>query len=118
MNGLFDRRSQRLLLHIVVLIRTEMPEGNPVQAQGFTESVSANGGLLVAPFRMLPGQHLTLVNPVSGKQASARVVRVGGAEQGYFPTAFEFYDCNPEFWPVSSVPADWTASHKVLEEKR
>jgi hypothetical protein len=106
------------LLHIVVLIKTEMPEGTPVQAQGFTESVSANGGLLVAPFRMVPGQHLMLTNPVSGRQASGRVVRVGAAQQGYFPTAFEFYDYNPQFWPVNFVPADWAAGQKLVEEKR
>jgi hypothetical protein len=118
MNRPFHRRSQRLLLHVVVLIKTEMPEGVPQQAQGFTESVSAHGGVLDAPFRMSPGQHLTLINPVSGREASGRVVRVGAACGGYFPTAFEFYDYNPQFWPVSVVPADWSASRRFSEEKR
>jgi hypothetical protein len=108
MNGLFDRRSQRILLHVVVLIKTEIPKSGSIQAQGFTECVSAHGGVLDVPFRMLPGQHLILINPVSGREASGRVVRVEAAREGYFPTAFEFYDYNPQFWPVSVMPTDWT----------
>jgi hypothetical protein len=118
MNGPFDRRSQRILLHVVVLIKTEMPKGGSIQGQGFTESVSAHGGLLDAPFRMRPGQNVTLTNPVSGKEVTGHVVRVGSASQGYFPTAIEFHDYNPHFWPVNIAPADWVASRGVVDEKR
>ena len=119
LNGLFHRRSKRILLHVVVLIKARTPEGTSVEAQGFTRAVNAHGGLLDAPFRMLPGQHLTLVNPLSKREAGCRVVQVGAPSEGFFPTSFEFYSYDPQFWPVSTVPSDWgTNHHQHLGEGR
>lgn len=107
------RRSQRVLLQVAVIITLEMPGGNSVRAQAFTQVVNAHGGLLDAPFRMSAGQRLTLVNSQSGKEAGCRVVRVDDASEGSFPTAFEFDERNAHFWPISFPPLDWVVPQEV-----
>jgi len=108
------RRSQRVLLQVAVLIAVETSEGSRVRAQAFTQVVNAHGGLLDAPFRMAAGQRLTLINPQSGKEADCRVVRVDDPSDGYFPTAFEFDERSPHFWPISFPPVDWGVTQEVI----
>jgi hypothetical protein len=96
-------------LEIVVQIMTRSRDGKFMHGQGFTRRVSATGGLLDAPFRMELGQHFTVTNPCSKKEASCAVVQVRGPSQGFFSTAFEFSAVDPEFWPVN-----WSSSHKTL----
>jgi hypothetical protein len=107
------RRSQRVLLQVAVLITLEMPGGNRVRAKALTQVVNAHGGLLDAPFQMSSGQRLTLVNPQSGNEAGCRVVRVDEPSEGCFPTAFEFDERNPHFWPISFPPVDWVVTQEV-----
>jgi hypothetical protein len=110
------RRSQRVLLQVAVLIVVQMPEGHLSRAQAFTQVVNAHGGLLDAPIRMLEGQRLSLVNPQTGQQARCRVVRVGRSRDGSFPTAFEFDEPSPRFWPISFPPVDWGVTAEVTDE--
>jgi hypothetical protein len=108
------RRSQRVLLQVAVFITAEMPGGNRVRAQAFTQVVNAHGGFLDASFRMTVGQRITLINPQSGKQVGCRVVRVDKPSDGNFPTAFEFDERNPHFWPISFPPVDWGVTEEVV----
>lgn len=108
------RRSQRVLLQVAVFITAETPEGNRARVQAFTQVVNAHGGLLDAPFRMIVGQRLTLGNPKSGKEVGCRVVRVDGPSDGIFPTAFEFDQRSPQFWPISFPPVDWGVTQEVI----
>jgi hypothetical protein len=101
------RRSQRVLVQIPVLFLGQTADGAPVQGQAFTQVVNAHGGLLDAPVQMSAGQDLTLVNPQSGKQARCRIIRVGRPSDGCFPTAFEFEERSPHFWPITFPPPDW-----------
>jgi hypothetical protein len=109
------RRSQRVMLQVAVLIKAQMPEGNRVEAQAFTQVVNAHGGLLDAPFRMIPGQRITLVNSQSAQEAACRVVRVEGPSEGYFATAFEFNERSPQFWPISFPPLDWCVAQELTD---
>jgi hypothetical protein len=104
------RRSQRVLLQVSVLVGAQMPEGDRVQAQAFTQVVNVHGGLLESLFTMTVGQKITLVNPHSGKEVGCRVLRVDGPSEGCFSTAFEFDERSPQFWPISSPPEDWAVT--------
>jgi len=115
-NDANHRRSKRILLEIVVLIKARTPEDNSLQGQGFTRAVNAHGGLMDAPFRMMPEQQFTLVNPHSKKEAWCRVVRIGYQYEGFFPTSFQFSGYNPQFWGVSFAPADWFTTRDLLSE--
>ena len=117
-DGQNRRRSQRVLLQVAVFITFETQEGKGVRAQGFTQVVNAHGGLMDVPFRTAAGQKLTLINPQTGKEARCRVVRVDRPRDGSFPTAFEFAERSPQFWPISFPPPDWGATEEVASENQ
>jgi len=112
------RRSQRVLLRLAVLIRTEASERAGIQSLAFTQVVNAYGGLLDASLRMTAGQRIILVNPQSGEEASCRIVRVDKLVEGCFPTTFEFDTRSPSFWPISFPPVDWGVKQEVPTENR
>src|SRR5262249_38114644 len=112
------RRSQRVLLQIAVLIKTEARDGTRVRTLAFTQVVNAHGGLLDAPFQMTAGQKITLVSPQTRNEAAGHIVRVDKPSEGQFPTAFEFDERSPHFWPISFPPADWGVSQEVSAEDR
>ena len=95
------RRSQRILLQVAVVIRAETPEGKRVQAQGFTSSVNAHGGLLKSPLKVVVDQRITVVNPHTGKEVGCRAVRVERASSELFLVAFEFDRPSPQFWTIT-----------------
>jgi len=98
------RRSQRVLLQVAVVIRAETPEGKRMQAQGFTSSVNAHGGLLESPLKVVVNQRITIVNPHTGKEAGGRAVGVERASSELFSVAFEFDRPSPQFWPITLSP--------------
>jgi len=98
------RRSRRVLFQVTVLIRAETPEGKRVQAQGFTLSVNAHGGLLESPLKVAADQRMTVVNPHTGKEVGCRAVRAERASSELFSVAFEFDRPSPQFWPITFSP--------------
>jgi len=112
------RRSQRVLLQVAVLVRTEVPGGKRLQIPAFTSVVNAHGGLLELPLRMTVDQQITLVNPQTGKEADCRVVRVEGPSKESFTVAFEFDQRCPQFWPITFPPADWRMAEEVVSDHR
>ena len=112
------RRSERVLLQVVVLIRANMPDGRCVQVQAFTSVVNAHGGLLAAPMKFETNQKILLINPHSRKEVGCKVVRVEGQTEGLYETAFEFDQRDPGFWPISFPPKDWAATEEVASDKR
>lgn len=101
------RRSQRVMLRLNVLIRLETLEGSSPQTHAFTVAVNAHGGLLESPFKMTVGQKITLINPQTAKEVPGKVVAVHASSEGYFKTAFEFEQHNPQFWAIAFPPVDW-----------
>src|SRR6202158_2525987 len=112
------RRSQRVLLQIAVLVRAQLLGGEKVQAQGFTLAVSAHGGLLEAPVRLLANHKIKLANPQTGREVGCRVVRVEGPTEQTYKIAFEFEAHNPQFWPITFPPVDWEMSKEAEHETR
>ncbi|MGB7282375.1 MAG: hypothetical protein WBE13_08955 [Candidatus Acidiferrum sp.] len=102
-----QRRSQRVMLRLDVLVRWNVQEGSPVQTHAFTVTVNAHGGLMKSPFRMTAGQRIALINPQTGKEVDSTVVSVCSSSQGYFTTAFEFDQRSAQFWAIAFPPLDW-----------
>jgi len=101
------RRSQRVALQIVVLIKATLIDGRSVQVQAFTLIVSAHGGLLESPMELAVDQRILFINPHSGKDVGCRVVRVDGTASTSYEVAFEFDSRSPQFWPITFPPEDW-----------
>jgi PilZ domain len=112
------RRSQRVLLQIAVLVRAQLLGGQEFHAQGFTLAVSAHGGLLEAPMRLLANQKIKLANPQTGREVNCRVVRVDGPVEQTYKIAFEFEAHNPQFWAITFPPVDWAMSKEPEHETR
>ena|SRR6516225_2498251 len=107
MSELRNRRSERVMLRLNLLVRLEVGEGSGPQTHAFAVTVNAHGGLLESPFRMTVGQKIILINPQTGKEVACRVVDVHSSLEGYFTTAFEFEQRNPQFWAIALPPKDW-----------
>ncbi len=103
------RRSQRVSLQVVVVMRVTSSDGKTVQVQAFTSAVNAHGGRLESPVKVEADQRIQLINPNTGKDVSCRVVQVKGPSLGMYDVGFEFYSRSPQFWPITFTPQDWTA---------
>jgi hypothetical protein len=103
------RRSQRVSLQVVVLMRATLPDGKTVQVQAFTVAVNAHGGRLESPVKLEANQRILLINPHSRKDVGCRVVQVEGPSLDLYDVAFEFDRRSPQFWPIAFPPQDWAA---------
>jgi len=111
------RRSERVLLHVPVVVKTETMEGKRVQEETHTLVVNAHGGLLTLKMEVVPGQPMLLLNPKNGKEQKCRVVRVDNPPGGALAVAFEFETPAPNFWPVVFPPADPETFPRELRRK-
>ena len=106
-NPQIRRRSERIMLQIMVFARLEMSGGKPIEVQAFTQIVNAHGGCFDLPLRLLANQKITLVNPQTRNAVGCRVLRVEKESEASYLTSFEFDEPNPRFWPISFPPEDW-----------
>jgi hypothetical protein len=102
------RRSQRILVQVAVLLRIETPNQEHTPTLAFTAWVNAHGGLLESPTKIRAGQKITLIIPLSRKEAVCRVLQVQQLSDDAFATAFEFDRQSPQFWPIACPPLDWS----------
>lgn len=102
-----QRRSERVKLSVPVIVMAETREREQVQEETVTAVVNAHGGLFKLNMDLLIGQPILLVNPLTNRQESCRVVRVDDLPSGGFAVAFEFDTPAPQFWPLASPPRDW-----------
>jgi hypothetical protein len=101
------RRSKRVILELPVIVVTK-DQNRVVQREAtHTLVVNAHGGLMHLEMPVVAGQMIVLVNPRSGQEEGARVVRTGTLPTEKTAVAFEFNRPAPTFWPVSFPPADW-----------
>jgi hypothetical protein len=101
------RRSERITARIQVFVRLEMAGETPVEVQAFTQTLNAHGGLLEMPLKLPPNENFILINAQTRKGVGCRVVRAEEKSQAPYPTAFEFAEPSPRFWPITNPPADW-----------
>jgi hypothetical protein len=106
-DGANRRRSERVMLRMSVVVVTETAQHEKQREETHTLVVNAHGGLLKLEMEVLVGQPILLINPKSGMDAPARVVRVENPPGGYTAVAFEFDEAMPKFWPVAFPPSDW-----------
>jgi len=106
-----QRRSERVLLDVPVVIRGESPDQRAFREETFTVTVNAHGALLMMASKVSVGQKLVLTNP-NRDEREGRVSYMGTTYAGLAQVAVEFTHPAPEFWPVSSPPPDWQSSQR------
>jgi len=102
-----QRRSERVLLQIRVIVAANRPNGEHVYEEAQTKVVNAHGGLLDIGTEIVAGQKILLSNPRALVAEGCRVVRVEKSRDGHYSVAFEFERPSPKFWPIAFPPADW-----------
>jgi hypothetical protein len=105
-----QRRSQRVLLDVPLVIRGEQDDNGPFQEETFTVTVSAHGALLMLATKVHIGQRLMLRNPENSEERDGRVAYIGREHAGLAQVAIEFTRPAPEFWPITTPPKDWQTS--------
>ncbi len=102
-----QRRSQRLLLKIPVLVKGLKAGKDPFQEESHTMVVNAHGALFMLATEVRNGQELVLRNRTTQDEQTCKVVYLGPVDSGKVQVGIEFTQPAPSFWHVSFPPEDW-----------
>src|SRR5271156_4865084 len=110
MAELGQRRSERVLLDVPVVVRGESLDRSGCEEETFTVTGNAHGALLMLASNVRLGQQVRLINQASHEEREARVAYRGADHAGLSQVAVEFAQPCPGFWPVSPAPSSWTTA--------
>ncbi len=96
------RRSERMVLHVPVLVFGEATNEEPFFEETTTLEVNAQGGLLSLTTSVKTGQRLSLTNNHNRKEQKCYVVRVGPQHPIKTDVAVEFAQPVHDFWQRQS----------------
>jgi len=105
-----QRRSERVLLDLPVVICGKSPNQTPFQEETFTITVSAHGALVMLATKVALRQKLVLRNPSNSEECDAQVAYIGTSYAGLSQVAVEFAKPSPGFWPIEAPPPDWNTA--------
>ena len=103
-----QRRSQRVMLSMKILVGGERLNGQRFSEETFTAVVNAHGALILLAERVRSGQLLTIRNFKSGEALQGKVVDVGAVQDSKSEVGIEFLEPSPRFWRIAFPPEDWT----------
>lgn len=103
-----QRRSQRVLIGVPVVVIAQVPDKPPVSETTRTLVVNAHGALILLGFKVSIGQLLTLRHAKTEEEQACRVVNVGPSQAGKAEVGIEFMKPAPRFWRIAFPPADWS----------
>ncbi len=102
------RRSQRVILSLRVIVRTEdAPKIAAFEEETHTLIVNAHGALIALKAKVAKGQKLRLTNRATKAEQSCRVASLGPMSEGKAQVGVEFLKPSPDFWQISFPPEDW-----------
>lgn len=107
-NTLAQRRSQRVMVRVSVVVLSQGTDKKPISEETQTVTVSAHGAMIHLTARVSVGQLLTLRNQRSGEEILCRVAHVGPHLGEKKEVGIEFEKPCPKFWRISFPPPDWT----------
>ena len=102
------RRSQRVILSLRVIVRTEDgPKATSFEEETHTLIVNAHGALIALKSKVAKGQKLRLTNRATKAEQVCRVANLGPTSEGKAQIGVEFLKPSPDFWQISFPPEDW-----------
>ena len=107
MAELGQRRSERVLIDVPIVVCGESIGYPAFKEETFTVTVNAHGALLMLASPVRLGQKVRLINQASHESRDARVSYRGADHAGLSQVAVEFAQPSPGFWPVSPAPSSW-----------
>jgi hypothetical protein len=106
-NAVAERRSQRIPLDVPLVIKGRAGDKQDFREETFTLSASAHGVLLALKTSVSLGQKVQLLNRRTWGEVVGQVVYVGLPNAGFTRVGIEFEQAAPDFWSLSTPPADW-----------
>ena len=103
-----ERRSQRVMLKVTVLVLTQGTDNKSVSEVARTVTVNAHGAKLLLSLKVSIGQLLTLRHSRTGEEVSCRVVYISPHQAEKREVGVDFINPSPGFWRISFPPPDWT----------
>jgi hypothetical protein len=107
-----QRRSQRLLLRVLVLAERRVNGGESKQEDTETLAVNAHGALILLTPPVEENEQISLLNKKTGETQACRVVYLGSTESGRIQAGVEFTKPSPHFWRIVFPPEDWASFGK------
>jgi hypothetical protein len=101
------RRSERVLVDVPLFIQGQADGAQEFKEETFTVTVSAHGALIVLAAKVALGQKVMLTNLKNKDQHEATIAFLGPPYAGLSTVGIQFSKPAPEFWAISSPPADW-----------
>ena len=111
-----QRRSQRVMLKVSVVVLTQGADNRGVSEVTRTVTVNAHGAMILLAMKVSIGQLLTLRHSGTGEEASCRVVYLSPHQSEKREVGVDFMKASPGFWRISFPPPDWT--NRSPEAKR
>jgi hypothetical protein len=103
------RRSQRLLLQVAVIVRSEGDSGS-FKEETHTLVVNAHGALVALATAVENTQTLFVKNKITGEEMACRIAYLGSPSEGKSQVGLEFLQPAPTFWHITFPPEDWGAT--------
>lgn len=103
-----QRRSQRVMLKVAVLVLAHGAEKEQISEKTRTVTVNAHGAMILLSMKVSIGQVLLLRNSGTGEEVSCQVVYVSPHESEKREVGVDFMKPCPGFWRISFPPPDWT----------
>jgi hypothetical protein len=107
-----QRRSQRLLLRVQVLVERQSAGGQSKSEDTETLAVNAHGALILLTPPVGEGGQLSLTNKRTGEVQTCKIVYLGPVEAGKIQVGVEFMQPSPQFWRIVFPPEDWASFGK------
>lgn len=98
------RHTVRVSLQIPLTVRCQSSDGDAVYLKAATQSVSANGALIVMAERLAPGQAVRLYNEMTNESVECYVTSVRERRETLF-IGIGFTDPQTNFWHMVFPPA-------------
>ncbi len=104
------RRSERVLVDVPLFIEGQAEGTQEFKEETFTVTVSAHGALIVLAAKVKLGQTVKLTNLKNRDKHEATIAFLGPPYAGLSTVGIQFSKPAPEFWAISSPPADWQSA--------
>lgn len=111
-----QRRSQRILLSVSILVSGQQANGSPFSERTKTQVVNAHGALIQLREPVLVGQQLRMENLATNEEVPFTVADISRGSGEIPEVGIAFTKPSPGFWRVSFPPEDW--SPRSPEAKR
>jgi hypothetical protein len=103
-----QRRSQRVMLKVSVVIFAHRADNKRVSEETWTVTVNAHGAMVLLAMDVSIGQILMLRHSGTGEEVSCRVVYLSPHQSEKREVGLDFMKPCPGFWRISFPPPDWT----------